>query len=119
MVLRIPLTFDPDNPKHLREIEETNRMPPKVIKKAWWIKPINRRTPGQSCAHAIFTITLAAEDNTKREIAKSKTKDTAYLAGQNLTLAGTVTALSSKGNVMSTTDSTQRTTYYISPQMRT
>ncbi len=63
MVLRIPLTFDPDNPKHLREIEETNRMPPKVIKKAWWIKPINRRTPGQSCAHAIFTITLAAEAN--------------------------------------------------------
>ena len=34
MVPRIPTTFDPDNPAHLREIEEVNRMPTKSIKKA-------------------------------------------------------------------------------------
>ena len=63
MVPRIPITFDPNNPKHLREIEEVNRMPSKTIKKARWIKPIYRRAPEQSCAHAIFTISSAAAAN--------------------------------------------------------
>ena len=63
MVPRVPIIFDPDNPMHLREIEETNRMPTKSIKKVRWIKPIYRRAPEQKCAHAIFTITLASEAN--------------------------------------------------------
>ena len=63
MVPRIPITFDPNNPKHLREVEEVNRMHPNAIKKARWIKPTYRRTRGQSCAHAIFTISTAADAN--------------------------------------------------------
>ena len=63
MVPRIPITFDPNNPKHLREVEEVNRMHPNTIKKARWIKPIYRRTQGQRCPHAIFTISSAADTN--------------------------------------------------------
>ena len=63
MVPRVPLTFNPDNPTHLREVEEVNRMPINSIKKARWIKPKYRRTAGQSCAHAILSITSAAEAN--------------------------------------------------------
>ena len=63
MVPRVPIIFDPDNSKHLREIEETNRMPTKSIKKARWIKPIYRRAVGQQCAHTIFTIVSASEAN--------------------------------------------------------
>ena len=63
MVPRIPITFDPTNPKHLREVEEVNRMHPNTIKKARWIKPMYRRTQGQSCAHAIFSISSAADAN--------------------------------------------------------
>jgi hypothetical protein len=63
MVPRIPLSFDPSNPTHLREVEETNRLPTKAIKKARWIKPDYRHAPGQSCAHAIFTINSTADAN--------------------------------------------------------
>jgi hypothetical protein len=63
MVPRIPLTFDPSNPAHLREVEEVNRMGPKMIKKARWIKPEYRHAPEQSCAHAIFTISSVTDAN--------------------------------------------------------
>ena len=63
MVPRIPITFDPNNAAHLREAEEVNRLPNGTIKKARWIKPEYRRTPGQACAHAIFTITSVAAAN--------------------------------------------------------
>ena len=63
MVPRIPITFDPNNPAHLRETEEVNRLPTGTIKKARWIKPEYRRAPGQSCAHAIFTITSVSVAN--------------------------------------------------------
>ena len=64
LVPRIPLTFDPANEDHLREVEECNSVPTGTITKARWIKPMNRRVPGQRAAHAIFTIsdiTLANE----------------------------------------------------------
>ena len=54
---RVPLTFEPENAKHLREIEETNSLPPNSIRKARWIKPAERRRPGQTHAYAIITIT--------------------------------------------------------------
>jgi hypothetical protein len=63
MVPRIPLTFDPNNPAHLREVEEVNRLDPKTIKKARWIKPEYRHAAGQSCTHAIFTISSTTEAN--------------------------------------------------------
>ena len=63
MVPRVPIIFDPGNPAHLREIEETNRMPTNSIKKARWIKPLYRCAPEQRCAHAILTIASASEAN--------------------------------------------------------
>ena len=63
MVPRIPITFDPSNPTHLREVEEANGLRTNTIKKARWIKPEYRRAPNQSCAHAIFTITSVAIAN--------------------------------------------------------
>jgi uncharacterized protein YktB (UPF0637 family) len=63
MVPRIPLTFDPGNPAHLREVEETNGLMTKTIKKARWIKPEYRHALGQSCAHAIFTISSVTDAN--------------------------------------------------------
>ena len=59
----IPLTFEPENGSHLREIEETNSLPPRVIRKARWIKPIGRRRPGQTHAFAILTFTSADTAN--------------------------------------------------------
>lgn len=56
LIPRIPLTFDPADDSHLWEIEENNNMPGKFIQKARWIKPINRRSPEQRAAHAIFTL---------------------------------------------------------------
>ena len=58
----IPLSFNPSNEAHLREIEECNDITARTIRKARWIKPVNRRVPGQRAAHAIFTfgdITIA------------------------------------------------------------
>lgn len=52
----IQLTFDPSVDEHLREIEECNNLPFGSIEKARWIKPENRRAPGQRAAHAILTI---------------------------------------------------------------
>lgn len=63
MVPRIPITFDPSNPIHLREIEETNGLPTNTIKKARWIKPIYRRALRQGCTHVILTITSVSVAN--------------------------------------------------------
>ena len=54
---RVPLTFEPENPSHLREIEEANSLPSRVIRKARWIKPTERRRAGQTQAHATLTVT--------------------------------------------------------------
>lgn len=54
---RVPLTFEPENTKHLREIEETNALTPNTLRKARWIKPAARRKVGQTHAYAILTIT--------------------------------------------------------------
>lgn len=56
LVPRVPLTFDPTEENHLREIEECNELPEGTIIKARWIKPINRRAPEQRAAHAIFAL---------------------------------------------------------------
>jgi hypothetical protein len=60
---RVPLTFDPDNGTHLREIEETNNLSENIIAKARWIKPVYRRKPEQKVAHATIIINDAKEAN--------------------------------------------------------
>ena len=53
---RVPLTFNPEQATHLREIEEANSLPGYTIRKARWIKPVGRRRPGQTHAFAILSI---------------------------------------------------------------
>ena len=53
---RVPLTFEPENQAHLREIEEANSLPTRIIRKARWIKPASRRRVGQTNAYAILVI---------------------------------------------------------------
>ncbi|KAI0275877.1 hypothetical protein BGY98DRAFT_877038, partial [Russula aff. rugulosa BPL654] len=51
LVPKIPLTLDPNNDAHIREIEEVNRLKEKSISKIRWIKPERRRKPDQRLAH--------------------------------------------------------------------
>src|SRR6266481_4898681 len=52
----IPLTFKPDREVEIRELEESNRTEKGIIAWARWIKPISRRSPTQTCCHAIFSL---------------------------------------------------------------
>lgn len=53
----IPITFEPNDNVHRREVEEANGLPKGSIQKARWIKPVNRRRSGQTRAHAVMTLT--------------------------------------------------------------
>ncbi|KAI0054301.1 hypothetical protein BV25DRAFT_1767095, partial [Artomyces pyxidatus] len=59
----VPLTFQPDNMAALREIEERNRLPTGSVTRARWVKPLERRDPGQICGHAIMTTGSAEAAN--------------------------------------------------------
>ena len=63
LVPRVPLTFDPSNQAHLREVEEANGLSSSTIIKARWIKPEYRRSAGQQVAHLSLTISTAATAN--------------------------------------------------------
>ena len=52
----VPITLDPTNRTHLREIEEVNNLPEHSIHRMRWIKPTTRRRAGQTRAHAILTL---------------------------------------------------------------
>jgi len=56
MLRWVPIIFGPDNRLQHREIEEGNKLPAHSVQKARWIKPINRRRPGQTRAHLILTL---------------------------------------------------------------
>ena len=56
MLRWVPIIFDPDNRSQHREIEEGNELPAHSVQKARWIKPVNRRRPGQTTAHLILTL---------------------------------------------------------------
>ena len=59
IALRILITFDPRNAEHLREIEEANGLNDNAIKRARWIKPLERRRADQMHAYAIFSVATA------------------------------------------------------------
>jgi hypothetical protein len=63
LVPKIPLTLDPNNDAHIREIEEVNRLKEKSISKIRWIKPERRRKPDQRLAHAFFSFNSAEAAN--------------------------------------------------------
>jgi hypothetical protein len=56
IVPRIPITFDPQNVEHIREVEEVNNLKNQVIWKVRWIKPTECRRLDQTHAYAIFTL---------------------------------------------------------------
>ena len=60
---RVPITFEPENKEHLREIEVVNSLDEHLIRKARWIKPTARRRVGQTHAYAILTVTSAEDAN--------------------------------------------------------
>ena len=55
----VPIIFGPDNRLQHREIEEGNDLPAHSVQKARWIKPVNRRRPGQTRAHLVLTLASA------------------------------------------------------------
>jgi len=57
IVPRVPITFEPGNDEHLRELEETNGLYKGMVRKAKWIKPMGRRRPDQTHAYAIISLT--------------------------------------------------------------
>ena len=63
LVPRVPVTFDPENKEHLRELEEQNNIHPKRIRRAKWIKPIYRRTLGQQLSHIALTVSTPEDAN--------------------------------------------------------
>ena len=66
IVPRVPISFDPTDVKHIRELEEANGLRPREISKAKWIKPIERRRPDQT--HAFVILTLFKADSANRLI---------------------------------------------------
>jgi len=64
IVPRVPITFDPSESTNLREVEEANSLSYRVIRKARWIKPIERRRPEQTHAYAILSLTSVESANT-------------------------------------------------------
>jgi len=61
---RVPITFDPSDEKHLRELEETNCLDKNAIRKAKWIKPVARRRVDQTNTYAIITLSSVNTTNT-------------------------------------------------------
>jgi hypothetical protein len=59
----VPITFDPGNEEHLREVEEANGLLKYSLVKARWIKPEGRRRKGQTHAHATAAIGMAETAN--------------------------------------------------------
>ncbi|KAF8262949.1 hypothetical protein EI94DRAFT_1599952 [Lactarius quietus] len=63
LIPRVPLSFDPDNQEHLREVKSINDLPPKTISKAQWIKPAYRRSSNQKFTYATISLSSATEAN--------------------------------------------------------
>ena len=57
IAFNVPITMEPDNPTHIKEIHEVNQLEPNTIKSARWVKPIARRSPTQGTAHLIILYT--------------------------------------------------------------
>jgi hypothetical protein len=56
IAFNIPLTIDPENEAHKKEICEANHLEEGVITSIRWVKPIARRTPEQKSTHLFISI---------------------------------------------------------------
>ena len=59
----IPLSFWPEKESDLREVEEVNRIKMGDIVRARWIKPVTRRSPSQTCGHAVLVFSTLEAAN--------------------------------------------------------
>ena len=57
IVLNVPLTLEPDDPKHREEICESNNIEAQAVVAMRWAKPINRRSEYQRSAHLVVSYT--------------------------------------------------------------
>jgi hypothetical protein len=58
-----PLTVDPDNKAHIKEICEANHLDSEAIAAIRWVKPIARRNPEQKSAHLFVLFTDPSSAN--------------------------------------------------------
>ena len=63
IVPRVLTTFEPSVDMNLCKIEEANSLDTKIIRKARWIKPMERRRPKQTHAYVIISLTSAESAN--------------------------------------------------------
>ncbi|KAI0026639.1 hypothetical protein K488DRAFT_22400, partial [Vararia minispora EC-137] len=63
MALFVPLHFQPEQERDLREIEHVNQIDPESIIRARWVKPTHFRREGQEVGHAILTFASAETAN--------------------------------------------------------
>jgi hypothetical protein len=63
IVPRTPIIFDPKSEAYLHEVEEGNNLDRNSIRKARWIKPVDRRREGQTHAYAVLTLTSPSAAN--------------------------------------------------------
>ncbi|KAH7919724.1 hypothetical protein BV22DRAFT_991388, partial [Leucogyrophana mollusca] len=59
----VPTTFDPDSGATIAEVEKNSGLEAGSISKARYVKPLNRRRPGQRTAHAILTFKSREDAN--------------------------------------------------------
>ncbi|KIJ53092.1 hypothetical protein M422DRAFT_242197 [Sphaerobolus stellatus SS14] len=63
LVEHVPVSFQPDIQVELRKVEDVNRLEDYSLVSARWIKPPQRRTPGQRVAHLIVNAGSAVVAN--------------------------------------------------------
>ena len=51
-----PLTIDPEDEKHIEEVNEINDLEDNAVLAMRWAKPINRRSPHQRSAHMVLSV---------------------------------------------------------------
>ncbi|CDO78033.1 hypothetical protein BN946_scf184648.g5 [Trametes cinnabarina] len=61
---RVPVTFNPQDEAALRAVETTHGLRPRAIARADWIKPVQRRHPGQRTAFVMLTMAGVDQANT-------------------------------------------------------
>ncbi|KAG2130233.1 hypothetical protein DEU56DRAFT_955912 [Suillus clintonianus] len=93
----VPLTYDPDNQNHIRELEAENNWEEGTITLARWIKPPNKRNEQQRVAHLL--IILKNPNNANEGIRNGITLENA-----RPTKTSALTALKNTGLVNATND---------------
>ena len=63
IAFNVPLTVNPDDESHCKEIQEANHLEKGAITTIRWVKPIARRSPEQKSAHLFISFTDPSSAN--------------------------------------------------------